>query len=64
MQFGFMFVRGTIDAVFMLRRMQEEYNAKGKSISVFLWTWRKLLQNTEESVGMGNEEERSTRSFC
>ena len=27
MQFGFMPVRGTIDAVFILRRMREEYHA-------------------------------------
>ena len=31
MQFGFMPVRGTNDVVFILRRMQEEYQAKGKS---------------------------------
>ena len=28
-KFGFMPETGTIDAVFMLRRMQEEYRAKG-----------------------------------
>ena len=28
-----------------------------------LWTWRKLLQSTEESSGMGNEEESNTSSF-
>ena len=32
MQFGFMPERGTIDAVFILRRMQEEYHAKGKKL--------------------------------
>ena len=32
MQFGFMPGRGTIDAVFILRRMQEEYLAKGKKL--------------------------------
>ena len=31
MQFGFMPDRGTIDAVFLLRWVQEEYHAKGKS---------------------------------
>ena len=31
MQFDFMPERGTIDAVFILRRLQEEYHAKGKS---------------------------------
>ena len=30
MQFGFMPDRGTIDAVFILRRMQEDYHAMGK----------------------------------
>ena len=32
MQFGFMPERGTIDAVFILRRLQEEYHAKGKRL--------------------------------
>ena len=32
MQFGFMPERGTIDAVFILRRLQEEYHAKGKKL--------------------------------
>ncbi|XP_077862361.1 uncharacterized protein LOC144344061 [Saccoglossus kowalevskii] len=32
MQFGFMPGKGTIDAVFILRRMQEEYGAKGKKL--------------------------------
>ena len=38
MQFGFMLERGTIDAVFILRWMQEEYHAKGKSYVCVLWT--------------------------
>ena len=37
MQFGFMPERGTIDAVFILRRMQEAYHAKGKKLCV-LWS--------------------------
>ena len=32
MQFDFMPERGTIDAVFLLRRMQGEYHAKGKEM--------------------------------
>ena len=40
MLFGSMPEIGTIDAVFVLRRMQEEYNAKGKKLCV-LWTKRK-----------------------
>ena len=35
MQFGFMHERGTIDAVFILRRMQEEYQAKGKKLYMY-----------------------------
>ena len=42
MQFGFMPERGTIDAVFILRRMQEEYHVNG-NVACFLWTKRKLL---------------------
>ena len=34
MQFGFMPERGAIDAVFILRGMQEEYHAKGKKLYV------------------------------
>ena len=32
MQLGFIPERGTIDAVFILRRMQEEYNSKRKML--------------------------------
>ena len=32
MQFGLMSERVTIDAIFMLRRMQDEYHAKGKKL--------------------------------
>ena len=32
MQLGFIPERGTIDAVFILRRIQEEYRAKGKRL--------------------------------
>ena len=43
MQFRFMPERGTIDAVFILRRMQEEYHAVRKSCICVLWSERKLL---------------------
>ena len=35
MQFGFMPVKGTIDGVFIIRRQQEKYHAKGKKLYVF-----------------------------
>ena len=34
-QFGFMPAIGTIDAAFILRRMQEEYHAKVKKLYMF-----------------------------
>ena len=43
MQFGFMPARGSIDAVFILRRMQAEYHAIEKNVVCVLWTYRKLL---------------------
>ena len=63
MQFGFMPERGTIDAVFILRRMEEEYHAKRKKLSVFCGPRESFQQSTKESVGMGIEVERNTRSF-
>ena len=34
-QFGFMPDRGAIDVVFILRRLQEKYPAKGKKLYLF-----------------------------
>ena len=34
MQFGYVPERGSIDAVFILGRMQEEYHAKGKILDM------------------------------
>ena len=41
--FGFTPGRGTIDAVFMLRGMQEEYHAKGKKLYMCFLDQKKLL---------------------
>ena len=38
MQFGFMPEIGTIDVVFILSRMQEEYHVKWKKLYVFFMT--------------------------
>ena len=35
MKFGSMSERGTIDAVFILRRIKEEHHAKGKKVCMF-----------------------------
>ena len=37
MQFGFMPARGTIDAMIILRKLLEEYHAKGKRFMCVLW---------------------------
>ena len=61
MQFGFMLERGTVDAVFIMRRMQEEYRDKGKSCICVCGPRESLWQSTKEGVGIGIEEERKTR---
>ena len=43
MQFGFMPGKGTTDALFILRRMQEEFRGRRKSCTCVLWTWKKRL---------------------
>ena len=63
MQLGFMLERGTIDAVFMLRRLQEVYHAKVKTLYVFCGTRESFWQTTKNSAGMGNEKGRNTRCF-
>ena len=50
MHFGLMPERGTIDAVFILRRKQEEYHTKGKKLYM-------CLVDLQESVGLVIEEE-------
>ena len=44
MQFGFMPERGAIDVVFIMRRMQEEYHDKGKTLYMCFVILRKLLR--------------------
>ena len=55
--------RGTIDAVFIMIRMQVEYHVKEKKLYM-CFVHLEDRQRTEESVGMGNEEERNTTSFA
>ena len=43
-QFGFMPEYGAIDAVFILRRLQQEYHSKGRKCICVLLTWRKILK--------------------
>ena len=51
MQFGFMKGKGTTDAIFMARQMQENFRVKAlkvKSSILVLWIWRKLLIGCQE----------------
>ena len=43
MQYGFMPGKGTTDALFILRRMQECFVEKRKSCTCVFWTWKKRL---------------------
>ena len=66
MQFGFMPESGTVDVVFILRWMQEEYHAKGKRLYMCFVDLEKAFdtdQGIKESVGMGNETERNTKDL-
>ena len=48
-QFGFMKGKGTTDAIFMARQMQENFiELKVKSSILVLWIWRKLLIGCQE----------------
>ena len=58
-----MFERRTIDAVYILRRMQEEIHAKRKVVYVFCGPRESFCQSTMENVRMGNEEKTNTISF-
>ena len=50
MQFGFMSERGTIDAVFILRKLQEEHNAKGKKLYICFADIVKMLDRVQRKV--------------
>ena len=61
LQFGFLPTRGKIDAVFILRKLPEEYHAEGKKLCMcFVY-----LEKETEYGGkcLGNEEEMNTRRF-
>ena len=50
MQISFMCVKGTIDAVFILRRLQEEYHAKGKKLYMCLVALEKAFDRVPRKV--------------
>ena len=50
MLFGFMSERGTIDAVFILRKLQEEHNAKGKKLYIYFADIVKMFDRVQRKV--------------
>ena len=50
MQFSFMSERGEIDAVFILRRMHEEYHAKGKMLYICFVDQEKAFDRVSRRV--------------
>ena len=42
-QYGFMPGRGTVDAVFVLRRLTEKFRAKNKKLLLYLLIWKRLF---------------------
>ena len=47
-QFGFMPGKGTVDVIFIVRRMQEDIKTKTRSCICALLTWKKLLIECQE----------------
>ena len=50
MKFGFMAVRGTIDAVLILRKMQEDCHAKGKKLEMCFVDLEKVIDRVPRKV--------------
>ena len=61
MQFGFMPGRGATDALFVVRRMQEEYRDKKKKLYVCFVDIEKAFDRVSRKV---MKKERFTRSNC
>ena len=71
MQFGFLHERGTIDAIFIMRRFQEEYHAKGEMLymcfmdleKAFARVLRKVLEWATRKNGIPDVLVRSVMSL-
>jgi len=60
MQFGFMKGKGTTDAIFIVRQMQEKFRAKGKKlyfgfvdlVKAFDWVLREVMRWAMRKMGV------------
>ena len=57
MQFGFMPGKGTINAIFIIRKMQEEYQKKDKKYMWFVDMEKAFDRLLKKSDGVGHEKE-------
>jgi len=48
MQFGFMKGKGTTDAIFIVRQMQEKFKANERSVILALQVWKRHLIGLQE----------------
>jgi len=48
MQFGFMKGKGLIEAIFVVRQMQEKFRVRSKKPTLDLWIWKKHLIGYQE----------------
>ena len=63
MQFGFMPGKGTVDAIFIVRRMKEEYQKKDKKLYLCFVDMEKAFEKSaKKSDGVGHEKEGFIRS--
>ena len=63
MQFGFMQGKETVDAIFIVRRMQEEYQKKGKKLYMCFVDMEKAVDRVpRKGDGVGHEKEGFIRS--
>ena len=62
MPFGFMLGKRTTGALFIVRRMQEEYGENHKNCTCVLWIQQRLLIEFQV-YAMSTEKERTTRDL-
>ena len=59
--FGFMPGKETVDAMFILTRLQEEYLGKEKKLYMCFVDLEGIRQGAEDDIGVSNGEEMYTR---
>jgi len=64
MQFGFILGKGTVDALFILRRMQEEYREKDKYLYMCFVDLEKAFDGVPRNVVEWALRKRCSRDDC